>query len=127
MRLYYLAPSHHAKPNAPSPPPAPPATPDNHLLSRAFICDQLAKTTIGFGKFQGWRVLGDGPPCLDVSNNARLQEVNVAQQKLIGVLNDNRSQTLTVSVLSRAIQALLCLTGSRHTIPCHRSYKKRPC
>jgi hypothetical protein len=63
--------------------------PDNHLLGRAFICDQLAKTTISFAKFQGWRVLGDGPSCLDVPNNARLQEVNVAQQKLINELQAN--------------------------------------
>jgi hypothetical protein len=60
--------------------------PDDHLLSRAYICDQLTKTTIGFGKLQGWRVFGNGPPCLDLPNNARLQEVNAAQQKLLSDL-----------------------------------------
>jgi hypothetical protein len=60
---------------------------DNHLLGRAVSCDLLAKTTIGFGKFQGWRVLRDGPPCLDIPNNARPQEVIVAQQKLIAELS----------------------------------------
>ncbi len=34
-------------------------------------------------------MLGDGPPCLDVPNNARLQEVNLAQQKLISELTAN--------------------------------------
>jgi hypothetical protein len=56
--------------------------PDNHLRSRAFNCDLLAKTTISFGKFQGWKTYG-GSACLDLPNNARLQEVNAAQQKLI--------------------------------------------
>jgi hypothetical protein len=60
--------------------------PDNHLLGRAFNCDLLAKTTIDFGKFQGWKSIGVSP-CLDLPNNARLQEVNVAQQKLIDELH----------------------------------------
>ncbi len=61
--------------------------PDNHLLGRAVTCDLLAKTTVGFGKFQGWRFMRDGSSCLDLPNDARLQEVNVAQQKLIDELN----------------------------------------
>jgi hypothetical protein len=64
--------------------------PDNHLLGRAVSCDLLTKTTIGFGKFQGWKPNG-GSPCLDIPNNARLQEVNVAQQRLIDELKTNPS------------------------------------
>jgi hypothetical protein len=59
--------------------------PDNHLLGRAVSCDLLTKTTISFGKFQGWKSYG-GSSCLDIPNNARVQEVNIAQQKLIDEL-----------------------------------------
>ena len=65
--------------------------PDNHLLGRAVTCDLLTKTAIGFGKFQGWRFMRDGSSCLDIPNNARLQEVNVAQQKLIDELKASPS------------------------------------
>jgi hypothetical protein len=60
--------------------------PDNHLLGRAFNCDLLMKTTLDFGKFQGWKSIGVSP-CLDLTINARLQEVNVAQQNLIDELH----------------------------------------
>ena len=62
--------------------------PDNHLLGRAFNYDLLMKTTLDFGKFQGWKSIGVSP-CLDLPNNARLQEVNTAQQKLIDELTAN--------------------------------------
>jgi hypothetical protein len=62
------------------------AKPDNHLLGRAFNCDLLMKTTLDFGKFQGWKSIGVSP-CLDLPNSARLQEVNTAQQKLVNELN----------------------------------------
>ena len=62
--------------------------PDNHLLGRAFNCNLLMKTTLDFGKLQGWKSIGVSP-CLDLPNNARLQEVNTAQQKLINELSPN--------------------------------------
>jgi hypothetical protein len=46
------------------------------------------KTTLEFGKFQGWKSIG-ASPCLDLPFNARLQEVNKAQQKLIDELSAN--------------------------------------
>jgi hypothetical protein len=90
MRLYYLLRVTRATKRALA---AASATgkPDNHLLGRAYTCDLLAKTTIGFGRFQGWKFMRDGPACLDVPDNARLQEVNVAQQKLIDDLKTNSS------------------------------------
>jgi hypothetical protein len=63
--------------------------PDNHLLGRAVTCNNLAKTTLSFGKLPGWRFMLGGSPCLDIPNDARLQEVNIAQQKLIEELSAN--------------------------------------
>lgn len=54
--------------------------PDNRILARAVSCNLLTKTTLQTGKPQGWRA---GVPCLDLPNNPRLQEANVAQQKFI--------------------------------------------
>ena len=85
MKLYYLLRITHETKRAVALASAT-GKPDNHLLGRAVSCDLLTKTTIGFGKFQGWRFMRDGSSCLDVPNNARLQEVNVAQQKLIDEL-----------------------------------------
>jgi hypothetical protein len=59
---------------------------DNHLLSRAVTCDLLTATTISFAKFQGWKIKRDGPSCLDIPNDARIQEANLAQQELISEL-----------------------------------------
>jgi hypothetical protein len=65
---------------------------DNHLLSRAVTCDLLAATTISFAKFQGWKIKRDGPSCLDIPNDARIQEVNLAQQKLIAGLHEKAAE-----------------------------------
>ena len=89
MRLYYLLRVTREIKRAlatASTPSSANAKPDVHLLGRAFNCDLLTKTTIDFGKFQGWQSIGVSP-CLDVPNNARLQEVNMAQQKLIDELS----------------------------------------
>jgi hypothetical protein len=59
---------------------SPSGKPDNRILARAISCNQLAKVTLQTRKPQGWWA---GVPCLELPNTPRLQEANVAQQKLI--------------------------------------------
>jgi hypothetical protein len=89
MRLYYLLRITRALKRPLAAANAKGGKPDLHLLDRAFVCNELTKTTLVFGKFQGWRDSIDGPGCLDIPRNARLQEANVAQKKLIDELTVN--------------------------------------